>query len=127
MNIVWMLHRIFATPKFAIAAKLVMAFTLVWTILVILMGLLICHPVQMNWDPFTPGGSCGDQVTGFMKVGIIDVVNEFCILVLPMPMLWRLRMPLRYRAALFCMFGAGILPVSWLLPSSPSLPYFFLV
>ncbi|KAK8067622.1 hypothetical protein PG996_006734 [Apiospora saccharicola] len=109
MSIVWMLNRIFATPKFAIAAKVVMTFTLAWTILVILMGLLICHPVQMNWNPYTPGGSCGDQVLGFVSVGIVDIVNELCILILPMPMVWRLRMPLRYRAALFCMFGAGIL------------------
>ncbi|KAK8037649.1 hypothetical protein PG991_000995 [Apiospora marii] len=109
MSIVWMLQRIFITPAFALAAKAVMAFSVAWTILTILMGMLICQPVEMNWNPFTPGGRCGNQLAGFVAVGIIDVVNEFCILLLPMPMVWWLQMPLRYKAAVFCMFGVGVL------------------
>ncbi|KAK7972527.1 hypothetical protein PG988_006661 [Apiospora saccharicola] len=109
MSIVWMLQRIFITPKFTIAARFVMAFNIAWTILTMSMGMLICQPIQMNWNPFTPGGHCGDQVAAFVWIGIIDVINEFCILLLPVPMVWRLQMPLRYKAAVFCMFGAGAL------------------
>ncbi|KAK7980162.1 phosphoglycerate mutase-like protein [Apiospora arundinis] len=102
MSILWM-------RGFAIAANVVMAFTIGWALMTILMGLLICHPVEMNWNPFTPGGKCGDQVAAFGAVGIIDMVNELAILTLPIPMVLQLRMPFRYKAALFCVFGAGVL------------------
>ncbi|KAK8107070.1 uncharacterized protein PG998_009083, partial [Apiospora kogelbergensis] len=109
LSILWMLKRIFITREFAIAANIVMAFTLAWALMTILMGLLICHPVEMNWNPFTPGGRCGDQVAAFGAIGIVDMINELAILALPIPMVLQLRMPFRYKAALFCVFGAGVL------------------
>lgn len=109
MSILWMLKRIFITREFAIAANIVMAFTLAWALMTILMGLLICHPVEMNWNPFTPGGRCGDQVAAFGAIGIVDMINELAILALPIPMVLQLMMPFRYKAALFCVFGAGVL------------------
>ncbi|KAK7946936.1 uncharacterized protein PG986_011257 [Apiospora aurea] len=109
MSITWMLKRIFVTQQFALAARAVMVFTAAWTVMTILVGIFICRPVEMNWNPYTPGGICGDQLAAFASVGIVDIVNEVSILALPIPMIWRLQMPLRYKGALFCVFGAGIL------------------
>ncbi|KAK8073398.1 hypothetical protein PG994_004297 [Apiospora phragmitis] len=85
-----MLKRIFVTQRFAAVAWAVMVFTIGWTVMNILMEALICRPIEMNWNPYTPGGKCGDQVTVFASIGIIDIVKECCILVLLIPMIWRL-------------------------------------
>ncbi|KAI1871787.1 hypothetical protein JX265_005773 [Neoarthrinium moseri] len=113
ISIIWMLMRIFITPTFRLVAIAVMIFSALWIVLTILIGLLICRPIEMNWNPFTPGGSCGDQIAAFASIGIVDILNEVTILALPIPMVWKLRMPMRYKVALACVFGAGILTVTF--------------
>ncbi|KAI1288783.1 hypothetical protein F5Y03DRAFT_379156 [Xylaria venustula] len=53
------LQRIFFTRQFRKATFLVMGVTVVWMLQTILIGLLICQPIQLNWDP-TARGTCGN-------------------------------------------------------------------
>ncbi|ORY58542.1 uncharacterized protein BCR38DRAFT_400322 [Pseudomassariella vexata] len=109
ISIIRMFMRIFFVRRFQIAGVIVMGFSIAWMILTMLIGILICQPIQMNWDPATPGGRCGDQVAAFSSVGIIDVINEFSMLLLPIPMIWKIHVHRRYKVLIGCMFGAGIL------------------
>lgn len=78
----------------------------------ILIGLLICHPIAMNWDTTLPGGYCGDEISAYSAVGIIDLVIDIAIFILPIPMVVKLQVSTAHKMALGVIFGAGILFVS---------------
>lgn len=75
----------------------------------LLTGLLVCRPIEMNWNPDVPGGSCGNQYVGFGVVAAVDIINELCLMILPIPSLYKLHMSRRYKIALGCVFCTGIM------------------
>ncbi|KAI4689625.1 uncharacterized protein J4E88_002980 [Alternaria novae-zelandiae] len=85
-----------------------MSIIVAWTIATILAGCLICRPFAYNWDKAIPGGSCGDQVTSFTITGVINLVTDVMVLLLPMRPLYRLQMATYKRVTLVAVFGLGI-------------------
>ncbi|KAL4783836.1 hypothetical protein BJX76DRAFT_368090 [Aspergillus varians] len=79
-----------------------------WAMATILAGCLICRPFAFNWDPSIPGGKCGNQVTSFTVTGVINLLTDVVVLVLPMPSLSRLQMAMYKKVTLIAVFGLGI-------------------
>lgn len=73
----------------------------------LLIGLLICRPVQKNWDP-TVNGTCGNQIAGYRAVSIVNVVIDVVMCILPLPMILQLQVKSPYKLALMGIFGIGI-------------------
>ncbi|KAF9872095.1 integral membrane protein [Colletotrichum karsti] len=94
-----------------IAAWVTMGLATSWMLMTILIGLLICRPIAMQWDPTIPGGVCGDQVTAFAAVGVVDLIVDVIIFVLPIPMVLKLQVSRAHRIALISIFGAGVLTI----------------
>lgn len=86
-----------------------MVIIVAWTIATILAGCLICRPFAYNWDKSIPGGSCGDQVTSFTITGVINLVTDVMVLLLPMRPLYQLQMATYKRVTLVAVFGLGTL------------------
>ncbi|KAF1848583.1 uncharacterized protein K460DRAFT_353547 [Cucurbitaria berberidis CBS 394.84] len=80
-----------------------------WTIATILAGCFICRPFAFNWDKAIPGGSCGDQVTSFTVTGIINLITDVIVLLLPMRPLYQLQMATYKKVTLITVFGLGTL------------------
>lgn len=89
-----------------------------WAVATILAGCLVCRPFAFNWDKSIPGGSCGNQVTSFTVTGVINLVTDVVVLVLPMPSLSRLQMAMYKKVTLIAVFGLGIVYV----PPNTSFP-----
>ncbi|KAK1471789.1 integral membrane protein [Colletotrichum cuscutae] len=68
-------------------------------------------PIAMQWNPTIPGGVCGDQITAFAAVGVVDVIVDLIIFILPIPMVLKLQVSSAHRIALIGIFGAGILTI----------------
>lgn len=100
--------RVFVVNPYRIAAFIALGFSVAWTLVVILNSLLICKPISMFWGEITPGGSCGNQNAAFAAVGIMDVLVDLAILVIPLPMIFRLQIPLANRIALALVFVLGV-------------------
>ncbi|KAJ5782859.1 hypothetical protein N7457_004633 [Penicillium paradoxum] len=83
------------------------AVILTWTVGTILAGCLICRPFAYNWDQTIPGGSCGNQVTSFTVTGVINVVTDVVVLVIPMPLLYTLQLAIYKKVTLMIIFGLG--------------------
>ncbi|KAI2473633.1 hypothetical protein F4781DRAFT_139552 [Annulohypoxylon bovei var. microspora] len=109
ISVILMFTRTFFSRYFVLAAKAAIALTVAWMLLIVLVNLLMCQPIETNWDLRTPGGFCGDQKAAFASVGIVDVVNHLVILMLPLPMIWTLGVEIRYRVVTVCIFTIGIL------------------
>ena len=74
----------------------------------IMANCLICRPITYRWVSSVKG-SCGDQKSLDMYTAILNLVQDFVVVILPMPILWRLKVPLERRVATICLFGMGIL------------------
>jgi hypothetical protein len=46
-----------------------------WLVMTVLIGFLICRPVQKNWDP-TVAGKCGDQIAAYTAVSVVNVIID---------------------------------------------------
>ncbi|KAF5635262.1 Pth11-like integral membrane [Fusarium tjaetaba] len=65
----------------------------------------VCRPLNHFWTQFAgTEGTCIDINTFFLALGIINMINDFYILLIPIPHIFRLQMSLRKRIGI-----AGIL------------------
>ncbi|KAI0842301.1 hypothetical protein F5Y06DRAFT_259486 [Hypoxylon sp. FL0890] len=108
-GVISMFMHLFFDRRFKIAAKATVALTIAWVLLTILVELLICRPIDKNWNFRKPTGTCGDQRAALVAVGVVNVINHMAILMLPLPMILKLGAEIRYKVATICIFIFGIL------------------
>jgi hypothetical protein len=110
ISICLFLMRIFsAANRFRMYAWIVIASATAWSILVILTAFVLCTPFAFSWDNTIPGGKCADQTAWFIAIGVLDLTVDLMILVLPMPVIWKLQLPVGNRIALLGIFCVGVL------------------
>ncbi|OAA81194.1 hypothetical protein LEL_00739 [Akanthomyces lecanii RCEF 1005] len=112
MSITWMIKRIFFESYHAWIPYSLMVLNFCWMMQTILTGLLLCHPITLNWNP-SGRGSCGNQTVAFSAVSIVDIVTDILIISLPAKMLWGLGLKRAYKVAIACMFGAGLVTIAF--------------
>ncbi|KAL2255470.1 hypothetical protein VTK26DRAFT_3288 [Humicola hyalothermophila] len=93
--------------RFVILCYITMAATGAYFISVLLGLFLLCRPVRYSWDKSIPGGSCEARSTGYFVSGITNLALDVLVVIMPMPMLFGLRMTLRRRLGVACIFGLG--------------------
>lgn len=69
----------------------------------------ICRPIAFNWDKTIVGGTCGNIPQYYLSTGIVNLLLDVFVVVLPMPMLWGLQMKLSRKVGLTFIFGLGFL------------------
>ncbi|KAL1857639.1 hypothetical protein VTK73DRAFT_8021 [Phialemonium thermophilum] len=109
-SILWMLKRIFAVRSFQLVTWAIIVVQAAWMIMTVLIGLLICRPIQKNWDP-TVSGQCGNQIAGYTAVSVYNVIVDVVMCILPIPMIYNLQVKKPYKAALLGIFGIGVVTV----------------
>lgn len=94
------------TVKYAVMA-LIVGLGIGWC----LEAVLICRPLRNNWDPQTPS-VCGNNKNGVLLGGILNVITDFTMIDLPIPMVWHLQMAPQRKIALTVVFGLGVMYVA---------------
>lgn len=77
-----------------------------------------CTPLARNWDKTVPG-TCVDLINFFRWNGICNLLIDFLILCLPLPMVWSLRITMKQKLVLSSIFALGLL---YALPSPLPFP-----
>lgn len=69
----------------------------------------VCTPISYFWNQYTePGnGSCVDTTLFFLVAGMINMVIDIVILLVPIPCVLQLSLRLRQRVLLICIFMLG--------------------
>ncbi|KAF5706467.1 integral membrane protein [Fusarium globosum] len=82
-----------------------------------------CIPIQSFWDSGVKGRCLLAQPTMWRISGIVHIVTDFAIIVMPLPIVWKLQLPRSQKIYLTGIFGLGtltlaiaILRVQWLDP-----------
>lgn len=84
------------------------ALIILWCVGDILGGFLICRPLKRNWD-FTVPGKCGNQGDYYFAMGMINIVTDVIIIVLPMPYLYRLQLSTSKKLTAMGLLSVGIM------------------
>ena len=66
-----------------------------------------CNPRQKYWEPIIPG-HCFDRGQLGVATSVINIVSDFSILILPLPLIWRLQMSRAKKARVTAVFGVGL-------------------
>lgn len=123
LRIIWMLQRIFCTPKFRLAAYGIMAIAAAWIAMPILVAILVCRPVAYNWDKSVPGGHCGNKALTYACVSVVDLISDALIVVLPMRAVFNLQVRTAHKIALAGIFAFGTVYVDNCFPTSSLIPH----
>ncbi|KAF7596745.1 hypothetical protein BBP40_000173 [Aspergillus hancockii] len=100
-----------SSPTFRITAWVTFALSVSWSLMTILIGFLNCRPLNYNWDLQDPAGHCGNQNAVHSAVGRVDIFAGVMIILIPIPMVLRLKMPLSKKLAILGIFALGILTI----------------
>ncbi|KAI2602352.1 hypothetical protein GGR54DRAFT_525559 [Hypoxylon sp. NC1633] len=109
ISVILMFMRIVLVGRYKFAAMAAMVFSIAWVCLTVLIELLMCRPIEMSWYIQMPGASCGDHKAAVAAVGIIDIINQLAILMLPLPVILKLEMQTRCKIITACIFSIGLL------------------
>jgi len=71
--------------------------------------LLLCRPLAYNWDKGIKGGSCGNERAGYVSNMFACLFIDFSILVLPLPVLWDLKMATRKKVVISGLLLCGLM------------------
>ncbi|CAH0054997.1 unnamed protein product [Clonostachys solani] len=101
--------RIFTTKPFRIAAYCVAAFVSATAIAGIITSLTICSTFAGRWDTKVFPGNCRNILAYWKGMSVPNIVSDVVMLVLPMPVIWRLHIERRQKVALMFVFLLGSL------------------
>ncbi|KAL8934423.1 MAG: hypothetical protein Q9216_005923 [Gyalolechia sp. 2 TL-2023] len=73
-----------------------------------LVAVFECNPVAYFWDKSIEGGTCIDQTQFFRWNGVANLLIDFMILTLTMPLIWGLKLKLRQKVSLSAVFLLGL-------------------
>jgi hypothetical protein len=76
---------------------------------VVIATCLICRPITYSFDKTSPNGECGDLDRFEQYIAIINMIADSIIVILPMPMLWRLQMDTKKKVGISILLGLGVL------------------
>ncbi|RDL40284.1 uncharacterized protein BP5553_00263 [Venustampulla echinocandica] len=109
VSILLVYKNIFALRKFRILADTVIVIVIMLAVGNIIQCLAICRPFAFQWDKTIEGGVCGNQTLGILLVAFLNLVTDLMIVIMPMPLVWKLKMPRPKRLVLMAIFGLGII------------------
>lgn len=90
LSIILLYRRLFPVRKFIIILWCVFAFVAAYSTTAAMVNLLQCLPIGADWDPkITP--KCVNLDVELIILSSINVITDFAILCLPMPLIWRLQ------------------------------------
>ncbi|OGE52005.1 hypothetical protein PENARI_c011G05378 [Penicillium arizonense] len=70
-----------------------------------------CHPLQKNWDASISTGSCINRDGVYLATAITNTVSDVVLILIPISVVRKLRMPLIQKIGVICMFGIGCLNI----------------
>ncbi|KAM3067564.1 hypothetical protein ACMFMF_009563 [Clarireedia jacksonii] len=102
--------RIFPARSFRIACYCVCAFTIAIGLTFIMTTIFSCDPIPYFWTKWDGVvlGKCNDvNLQTYIAAGF-NIVQDFTILLLPLPELWKLQVSVKKKVQLFFMFSVGL-------------------
>lgn len=110
-SIVVLIIRVFTVQggPFKFSCYVVLVLCIAWSIATILVAFVLCRPLGYNWNLLPVEGHCGNQTAAYTAIGVTDIITDVMIILLPQPVIWKLRLPTASRIALAGLLCLGLL------------------
>ncbi|KAK1835755.1 hypothetical protein QBC39DRAFT_273695, partial [Podospora conica] len=109
ISILLQYKRLFANRIIQRISVTALCFLVAWAVALAFLLTLICQPVATFWDPSIPG-KCIDITTVWYIMAGVNLITDFLILTLPMPVISSLQLPNRQKYMLMGVFCLGFFP-----------------
>lgn len=67
-----------------------------------------CNPIYLYWQVLPDPGECAKAQVQLLVLGILNIVTDFMLLVLPIPFVLGLTIPWKRKVQLLCLFTLGV-------------------
>ena len=114
MSVILLCRKLFAVAVFKIPSLVALAVTTSWTFVFTIVTICQCRPVSMYWDGLESlgGNKCIQIIPFYETQAVTDIILDFAILILPIPMIWNLQMPVKQKLAVASVFLLGLMFVA---------------
>ncbi|KPM42684.1 hypothetical protein AK830_g3836 [Neonectria ditissima] len=102
-------YRLMSVSNMRLVILAAMIILTVWAVSQAIMGFVQCIPLQAVWDPRIKANCIPNRTTWWYFNGVFNIVTDFAILLLPLPIVWKLLLPLSQKIILMGIFGLGFL------------------
>lgn len=86
------------SQRFVVILRITGVVATIWWILTAIYPWSFCDPIAKNIDPFLPG-TCWENIPWYYASSFINAFLDLVVLILPVPVIWRLRMSRRKKFA----------------------------
>jgi hypothetical protein len=106
LSVLFMYTTVIPVQRMVLGCRVVGLFIILWNVGGVLGALLLCRPIALNWDK-SLDGTCGDNRLFYIWLGIINVVAEAVILLLPVPFIYNLQLKTFKKFVVIGLFSVG--------------------
>lgn len=92
--------------KWLIRAYLVVFFLTYTTVQVVTFA--ECKPFYLYWQVIPAPGPCAEAQVQLIALGVLNIVTDFMLIILPLPVIFKLKAPTSRKAQLIILFTLGI-------------------
>ena len=107
VSILFLYIELFPNRKFFWSAVATQALVIAYWIACILTICLLCRPINFNWNK-TIQGTCGNVKATELASAGFNMFVDILVVCLPLPMVWRLQMPLNKKIGVTSTFAFGL-------------------
>ncbi|RBR18898.1 uncharacterized protein FIESC28_05820 [Fusarium coffeatum] len=123
MSFLFQYYRLMSVSRMRWVYIASMVVVTIWSASQIIGISFLCVPLQAVWDPRIKGKCFRHQLVMWYVNAIVHIVIDFAIIVMPLPIVWRLQLPRAQKLLLSGIFGLGfftiaisIFRIQWLTP-----------
>ena len=107
LSILALYLRIFTEKRYRISTWVLAAIISGTAVTVSLTAVFQCSPVPYAWDKSISGGNCIDVASFYIYISIPNVITDVAILLLPLPMIFKLHTNQSQKVGLSIVFLLG--------------------
>jgi len=99
--------RVFTTKPYRWAAYFIGVVLIITWIVYFCVQMVMCVPFAYQWDKTIPNGKCLNQFAIFVWIGLPSIATDLMIIILPLPIIWRLQTSINQKIGLTITFLTG--------------------
>lgn len=115
MSIILLYRRMFpstagTSPSFTFMFRIAVFMTAVYPLILWITMACACRPVSYYWNQYLGAkGTCIDVKLFFLLLGIVNMINDIILLVVPIPQIWVLQMNTKMKVSIIGIMLLGSL------------------
>ncbi|KAL5356088.1 hypothetical protein BJX96DRAFT_162178 [Aspergillus floccosus] len=95
--------------RIRLATTILLVFTVAWSITAIVADTLQCLPVRYFWIKSIDGYCISGQAALFISIGALSLLEDIVLVVLPVAVVWRLKLARPQKIQITLLFSAGVI------------------